>query len=65
VTDGKVELHLTRRVHYVVQRYRRRARKESTMITPVVTVALMILGWSAAMAAMLWGLRRIARHHQR
>jgi len=35
------------------------------MITPAVTVALIILGWSAATAAMLWGLRRIARHHQR
>ncbi|WP_312592003.1 hypothetical protein [Stutzerimonas nitrititolerans] len=35
------------------------------MITPAVTVVLIILGWGAATAAMLWGLRRVLRHHHR
>ena len=35
------------------------------MITPAVTVALIIIGWSAAAVAMLWGMRRVSRYHQR
>lgn len=35
------------------------------MITPALVILLMIVGWSAAALAMLWGMLRIARYHQK
>lgn len=34
-------------------------------MTPALVIALMILGWSAAAVAMLWGILRTARYHHR
>lgn len=34
-------------------------------MTPALVITLMILGWSAAAVAMLWGLLRTARYHHR
>jgi len=34
-------------------------------MTPTLVITLMILGWSAAAVAMLWGILRTARYHQR
>ena len=34
-------------------------------MTPALVITLMILGWSAAAVAMLWGILRTARYHQR
>ncbi len=35
------------------------------MITPALEILLFVVGWSAAAAAMLWGMLRIARYHHR
>jgi hypothetical protein len=35
------------------------------MITPALVIVLMIIGWSGAAFAMLWGMLRIARYHHR
>lgn len=35
------------------------------MITPALVILLMIVGWSAAALAMLWGMLRITRYHQK
>lgn len=35
------------------------------MITPALVILLMILGWSSAAFAMLWGMLRVTRHHHR
>ncbi len=35
------------------------------MITPALVILLMVIGWSAAAVAMLWGMLRIARHHHK
>lgn len=35
------------------------------MITPALVILLIIIGWSAAAFAMLWGMLRIARYHHR
>ncbi len=34
-------------------------------MAPALVITLMILGWSAAAAAMLWGILRTARYHHR
>ncbi|QGZ30646.1 hypothetical protein [Pseudomonas stutzeri] len=35
------------------------------MIAPALVILLMIIGWSAAAFAMLWGMLRIARYHHK
>lgn len=35
------------------------------MITPALVIVLIVIGWSAAATAMLWGLLRIARLHHK
>lgn len=35
------------------------------MIAPALVILLMVVGWSAAALAMLWGMLRIARYHHR
>lgn len=35
------------------------------MITPALIILLMIVGWSAAALAMLWGMLRVARYHHK
>ncbi|WP_407291173.1 hypothetical protein [Stutzerimonas zhaodongensis] len=35
------------------------------MITPALVILLMVIGWSTAALAMLWGMLRIARHHHK
>ena len=35
------------------------------MITPALVILLMIIGWSGAAFAMLWGMLRIARYHHK
>lgn len=35
------------------------------MIAPALVILLMILGWSTAAFAMLWGMLRIARYHHK
>lgn len=32
-------------------------------MSPTLTIILLITGWLAVAAAMLWGLMRISRHH--
>ncbi|MCQ4314695.1 hypothetical protein EA797_05620 [Stutzerimonas zhaodongensis] len=34
-------------------------------MTPALIIFLMVIGWSAAALAMLWGMLRIARHHHK
>jgi len=34
-------------------------------MAPALVITLMILGWSAAAVAMLWGILRTARYHHR
>lgn len=34
-------------------------------MTPALVITLMIFGWGAAAAAMLWGILRTARYHHR
>ena len=66
MTDGKVEPHHIKQVHFFKGNTAASAlERNPSMITPAVTVVLIILGWGTAAAAMLWGLRRILRHHQR
>ena len=33
------------------------------MITPLLVIFLIVIGWSAAALALLWGMLRVARHH--
>ncbi|MFG3694101.1 hypothetical protein ACGFZ6_12060 [Stutzerimonas stutzeri] len=35
------------------------------MIAPAVVILLMIVGWSAAALAMLWGMLRVTRYHHK
>ncbi len=35
------------------------------MIAPAVVILLMIVGWSAAALAMLWGMLRVSRYHHK
>lgn len=35
------------------------------MITPPLVILMIVIGWSAAALAMLWGMLRIARHHHK
>ncbi|HCJ30580.1 MAG TPA: hypothetical protein DHV63_15135 [Pseudomonas sp.] len=35
------------------------------MIAPALVILLMIIGWSTAAFAMLWGMLRIARYHHK
>ncbi len=35
------------------------------MITPALVILLMVIGWSSAAFAMLWGMLRVTRHHLR
>ncbi len=35
------------------------------MITPPLVILLIVVGWSAAALAMLWGMLRVARHHHK
>lgn len=35
------------------------------MITPALVILLIVIGWSTAAFAMLWGMLRIARHHHK
>jgi hypothetical protein len=35
------------------------------MITPALVILLIVLGWGSAAFAMLWGMLRVTRHHQR
>ena len=35
------------------------------MITPPLVILLIVMGWSAAALAMLWGMLRVARHHHK
>jgi len=35
------------------------------MIAPALVILLMVIGWSTAALAMLWGMLRIARHHHK
>lgn len=66
MTDGKVELRHIRQVHFFKGKTAAAVlERNPSMITPAATVVLIILGWGTAAAAMLWGLRRVLRHHQR
>lgn len=66
MTDGRVELHHARQVNFFEGNAAAAVRERNPiMITPAVTVVLIILGWGAVTAAMLWGLRRVLRHHHR
>ncbi|HAQ86104.1 MAG TPA: hypothetical protein DCR78_06655 [Pseudomonas sp.] len=35
------------------------------MITAPLVILLIVIGWSAAALAMLWGMLRVARHHHK
>ncbi|MCH2340262.1 hypothetical protein ACGFZ7_15415 [Pseudomonas sp. NPDC047963] len=35
------------------------------MITAPLVIFLIVVGWSAAALAMLWGMLRVARHHHK
>lgn len=36
---------------------------KEALMSPILTIFLLITGWLAVAGAMLWGLMRISRHH--